>query len=82
MIEGYHCNQLAPKIELKIAYVIYAIVFAETLKWSCPKVGGAAPPPLAAHGCAVIGSDVYMFGGLSPVFPGAQDSLYCLNTGM
>ena len=54
---------------------------AETLKWSCPKVGGASPPPLAAHGCAVIGKAIYIFGGLSSAGPGAQDALYCLNTG-
>lgn len=55
--------------------------FAETLKWFCPEVGGVAPPPLAAHGCAVIGASIYIFGGLSPAGPGAQDTLYCLNTG-
>ncbi len=54
---------------------------AETLKWSCPRVGGVSPPPLAAHGCAVVGTAVYVFGGLSPVYPGAGDALYCLNTG-
>lgn len=53
----------------------------DSLKWTSLKVGGAAPPPLAAHGCAVIGSLIYVFGGLSPEGPGAQDALYCLNTG-
>lgn len=44
-------------------------------------MGGASPPPLAAHGCAVLGKAVYIFGGLSSAGPGAQDVLYCLNTG-
>ncbi len=51
--------------------------------WSVPSVSGTCPPALAAHGSAVIGTSVYMFGGWSPseTGPVAQDTLYCLRTG-
>ncbi len=48
--------------------------------WSTPKVKGQQAPPLAAHGCAVIDQNVFVFGGLSPTL-GASDQLYCLKTG-
>ena len=49
--------------------------------WSHPKVKGVAVPPLAAHGCAVIRTKLYMFGGLTPT-GSASDQLYALDTGM
>ena len=42
-------------------------------------MSGAPPPPLAAHGCAVVGRKLYIFGGLT--VGGASDGLYCLDTG-
>ena len=48
--------------------------------WSNPKVRGIASPSLAAHGCAIIGSKLYMFGGLTPA-GAASDELYSLETG-
>ena len=52
----------------------------EQLKWSQPTLNCATPSPaLAAHGCAVIGSQIYTFGGLTS--SGACSILYCFDTG-
>ena len=72
---------MAKVTQVNQCLLAYDCTTADTWEWSCPKVGGAVPPPLAAHGCAVLGSDVYIFGGLSPAGPGAMDQLYRLNTG-
>ena len=48
--------------------------------WSNPKLRGVTSPSLAAHSCAVIGSKLYMFGGLTPA-GAASDELYSLDTG-
>ena len=53
--------------------------FTDTWSWSQPVVSGTSPPPLAAHGCAVVGRRVFLFGGLT--IGGASDVLYCLDTG-
>ena len=50
----------------------------DDMKWSQVQVRGNSPPPLAAHGCAVIGNSVYVFGGLGETGPG--DSLHCFDT--
>lgn len=49
------------------------------MHWSKQQPEGPAPPLLAAHGCAIIGTRLYIFGGLTT--NGACDSLYCLDTG-
>ena len=54
---------------------------ADSYKWSSPETSGESPPPLAAHGCAVVGNMLYIFGGLSTEGV-ATDQLYALNTGM
>ncbi len=68
-------------------YTVHVLFFPESCfpptdkwTWSCPKVKGDLSPHLAAHGCAVIGRKVFVFGGMSPT-TGASDCLYCLNTG-
>ncbi len=67
LFPGIHWNNLSFPPSLPVAW-----------KWSeCVSV--TALPALAAHGCAVIGRKVYMFGGLGP--DGASDTLYCLDTG-
>ena len=48
--------------------------------WSRLKVKGGVSPSLAAHGCAVLGARLYLFGGLTPN-GSASDQLYCLHTG-
>ena len=48
--------------------------------WSRLKVKGSVSPSLAAHGCAVLGARLYLFGGLTPN-GSASDQLYCLHTG-
>lgn len=50
------------------------------MHWTKQQPLGPAPPPLAAHGCAIIGTHLYIFGGLTT--NGARDTLYCLDTGM
>ena len=64
------------------ACVLCMIQFSspDKLVWSHPKVKGAVSPCLAAHGCAVIGSKLYLFGGLTPTGT-ASDELYSLDTG-
>ena len=42
-------------------------------------MSGDVPPPLAAHGCAVVGNMLYIFGGLDAEGT-ATDQLYALNT--
>lgn len=76
-----HCLDLGMHCSAIILLPISVVLVLDTLKWSRPEVGGAVPPPLAAHGCAVIAPRIYMFGGLSSANPGSQDTLYCLNTG-
>ena len=58
-------------------------VYLEKLEWSKPDVSGTCPPPLAAHGSAVVGTCLYMFGGWSSSDSGlvARDVLHCLHTG-
>eukprot|EP00731_Ephydatia_muelleri_P037613 Em0520g4a len=51
----------------------------DSYKWSSPETSGESPPPLAAHGCAVVGNMLYIFGGLSTEGV-ATDQLYALNT--
>ena len=55
----------------------------EKLEWFIPTMSGTRPPALAAHGSAVLGACLYIFGGWSPseIGPVAQDTLYCLHTG-
>ena len=48
--------------------------------WSRLKVRGGVSPSLAAHGCAVLGVRLYLFGGLTPN-GSASDQLYCLHIG-
>ena len=48
--------------------------------WSRLKVRGGVSPSLAAHGCAILGVRLYLFGGLTPN-GSASDQLYCLHTG-
>ena len=55
-------------------------VYTDSYKWSSPEVSGESPPPLAAHGCAVVGNMLYIFGGLGTEGV-ATDQLYALNTG-
>ena len=50
------------------------------MHWCQPHVSGMTLPPLAAHGCTVINTSVYIFGGLST--NGASNTLYCLDTGV
>ena len=67
------------QVHLWTQNVHLAPFFPDTWSWSKPVMSGAPPPPLAAHGCAVVGTKLYVFGGLT--IGGASDALYCLGTG-
>ena len=79
------------RLQYNISYIILAVVglvlygytpHTERMRWSEPQLNGGTPSPaLAAHGCAVSGRSLYIFGGLGSA-GAACHTLYCLETGL
>ena len=41
------------------------VLDTESLMWSQPMTFGTPPPPLSTHSCTVVGSRLYVFGGMT-----------------
>ena len=70
---------IIPSISLIPPSLSLSLSPSEKMHWCEQKPSGSAPPPLAAHGCAIIGTRLYIFGGLTTSC--ACDTLHCLDTG-
>ena len=53
-------------------------LYSDKWSWEVPHVEGESPSARAAHGCAVIGNKMFIFGGLSP--SGPLNDLFVLDT--
>lgn len=54
-------------------------MFKGNMKWEKIQTKGDIPPGVAAHSAVVLGSNLYMFGGMTA--DGAISSMYKFNTG-
>lgn len=69
------------RVSLHCAAMIQKIYpFKGSMKWEKLQAKGDVPPAVAAHSAVVLGTNIYIFGGMTA--DGAINSMYRFNTGM